>query len=61
MFGEVLARDYGLYQYPEAHRLVVDAYMAQHPGFSTASGRRSVAVHLVALLCVLERGLQVRR
>jgi hypothetical protein len=37
--------------------LVVDAYMAQHPAYSTAAGRRSVAVHLVGLLCALELGL----
>jgi hypothetical protein len=57
MFCEVLARDYGEYGYPEAHQLIVDAYMAQHPAFATAAGRRSVAVHLVGLLCALELGL----
>ena len=57
MFCEVLARDYGGYGYLEAHQLVVDAYMAQHPAFSTAAGRRSVAVPLVGLLCALELGL----
>jgi hypothetical protein len=57
IFGEVLARDFGEYRYPAAHRLVVDAYLAQHPGFATAAGRRSVAVHLVGLHCVLDKGM----
>jgi hypothetical protein len=30
--------------------------MSQHPGFRTPAGRRSVAVHLVGLRLVLERG-----
>ena len=55
-FGQVTLRDYGEFQYPNAHRLIVDAYMSQHPGFKTAAGRRSVPVHLVGLLLVLERG-----
>jgi hypothetical protein len=56
LFGEVCARDYGEYGYPDVHRLVVDAYMAQHPGFATAAGRRSVVVHLVGLCLTLELG-----
>lgn len=55
-FGQVTVRDYGEFQYPDVHRLIVDAYMSQHPGFKTAAGRRSVAVHLVGLCLVLERG-----
>ena len=51
---EVLARDYGEYRYPQVHHLIVDTYMAQHPGYSTAAGRRSVAAHLVGLYCMLE-------
>jgi hypothetical protein len=56
VFGQVTARDYGEFQYPDVHRLIVDAYMSQHPGFATPAGRRSVVVHLVGLLLVLERG-----
>jgi uncharacterized protein DUF5946 len=57
MFSEVCARDYGEYRYPDVHRLIVDAYMAQHPGYATPAGRRSVAVHLVALCCTFEEGM----
>ena len=60
MFTEVCAKDFGDYQYPDVHRLIVDAYMAQHPNFGTASGRRSVAVHLVGLFCMLEEGLSAK-
>jgi len=55
MFGEVTARDYGAYEYPPVHRLIVDAYQAQHVGYATAAGRRSVVVHLVGLCLVLEK------
>jgi hypothetical protein len=55
-FQRVTVRDYGEFRYPEAHRLIVDAYMSQHPGYATPAGRRSVAVHLVGLCLVLERG-----
>jgi hypothetical protein len=60
VFGEVCARDFGEYRYPDEHRLVVDAYMAQHPNFDTAAGRRSVATHLVGLHCVFERELPMK-
>jgi hypothetical protein len=52
----VTVRDYGEFRYPEVHRLIVDAYMSQHPGYATPAGRRSVAVHLVGLCLALERG-----
>jgi hypothetical protein len=52
----VIAKDFGEYRYPDVHRLIVDTYMAQHPGFATAAGRRSVVVHLVGLYLVLEKG-----
>jgi hypothetical protein len=56
-FQAVTVRDYGEFQYPAVHGLIVDSYMAQHPGYATASGRRSVAVHLVGLCLALERDL----
>jgi hypothetical protein len=57
IFQQVLVRDYGEFQYPAVHPQIVDAYMAQHPGYATAAGRRSVAVHLVGLCLAVERGL----
>jgi len=59
-FGQASLRDYAEFQYPDAHRLIVDAYMSQHPGFATPAGRRSVAVHLVGLHLTLERGVTGR-
>jgi Family of unknown function (DUF5946) len=55
-FGRLLAGDYTQWQ-PRRHRLTVDAYMAQHPGFATPAGRRSVIVHLIGIWLTLERGL----
>jgi len=49
MFTEILARDYSQYQHLPEHRLVVDAYMVQHPNFATAAGRRSVVIHLTGI------------
>ncbi|MFC4241822.1 DUF5946 family protein [Gryllotalpicola reticulitermitis] len=57
-FGEVQAQESRRFGYPPAHRLVVDAYAAQHPGDgSDRRDRQSVFVHLVALCAMLERGL----
>jgi len=55
-FQRVTVRDYEEFRYPEAHRLIVDAYMSQHPGYATPAGRRSVAVHLVGLYLAIEGG-----
>jgi hypothetical protein len=53
-FGEVQADEALRFRYPPAHRLVVDAYMAQHPGDgSDRRDRQSVFVHLVGLCAVL--------
>jgi hypothetical protein len=60
MFGEVCAKDFGEYGYPDVHRSIVDAYMAQHPSFGTPAGRRSVAVHLVGLYCTIEKQLSAK-
>ena len=55
IFGEVQADEALRFGYPPAHRLVVDAYMAQHPGDgSDRRDRQSVFVHLVGLCAVLE-------
>lgn len=53
MFAGILPED--------ASALVVDTYMAQHPGLSTDAGRRSVIVHLVGLWWALERGIPPHR
>ena len=60
LFQRVTIRDYGEFRYPQAHRLIVDAYMSQHPGYATPAGRRSVVVHLVGLCLALERGVAGR-
>lgn len=39
-------------------RLVMDAYMVQHPGIPERRAIQSVGVHLVALCLVLDHGLQ---
>ena len=56
IYGEVLAKEYGEYGYPPVHGLTVDAYAAQHPGTPSRQAIQSVAVHLIALYLVLERG-----
>jgi len=60
VFGEVCMKDFGEYRYPDVHRLIVDAYMAQHPGLATPAGRRSLATHLVGLYCSLARGMSAK-
>jgi len=57
-FNAVTVKDYGEYQYPEVHRLIVDAYMSQHATFATPAARRSVVVHLIGLHLVFERGMR---
>jgi hypothetical protein len=57
LYGEILARDYGEYNYPPVHRLVVDAYAVQHPGKPMRQAIQSVAVHLIGLYLSLERAM----
>jgi hypothetical protein len=48
--------------YPSAHRIVVDAYMAQHPGNgSDRRARQSVFVHLAGSCAVLELQIEPAR
>jgi Family of unknown function (DUF5946) len=55
LFGQVRPAQYAE---PEANgQLAVDAYMAQHPGYATAAGRRSVLVHLVGLCLAIEHSM----
>ncbi|MGD0981452.1 MAG: DUF5946 family protein [Solirubrobacteraceae bacterium] len=61
-FGELQADEMQRFRYPPAHRLVVDAYMAQHPGDGTdRRDRQSVFAHLVGLYAVLEQGIPAER
>jgi hypothetical protein len=60
VYGEVLAREYGEFGYPDVHRLTVDAYAAQHPGVPSAQSIQSVAGHLIGLYLALERGFPSR-
>ena len=57
IFGEVTARAYGDYRYASAHRFIVDAYAAQHPGVPERRSIQTVAVHLISLHLSLEKGM----
>lgn len=55
IFGEVQADESLRFGYPAAHRIVVNAYMAQHPGDgSDRRDRQSVFAHLAGLCAVVE-------
>jgi hypothetical protein len=51
-------REYGELGNPAVHRMSVDAYAVQHPGVPEPRAIRSVAVHLMGLCLVLERGFR---
>lgn len=55
-YGEVLAREYSDPARAGLHRLAVDAYAVQHPGGGDRRARQSVAIHLMSLCLMLERG-----
>ena len=57
LYGQVLAREYGAYATHANHRVSVDAYAAQHPGVEGPQAMRSVAMHLMRLCLVYERGM----
>lgn len=57
--GEVLAREYGDATFAARHRLTVDAYSVQHPGTPGPQSIHSVALHLIGLYLVLEKGLSL--
>ena len=59
LFGHLQADEALRFGYPRTHRVVVDAYMAQHPGDGhDRRDRQSVFVHLAGLYAVLELNLQ---
>ncbi len=55
-YCEVLAREYGDPSYGASHRLTVDAYAVQHPGQPSPQTIQSVALHLISLCLMLEKG-----
>jgi hypothetical protein len=56
LYTDLLAREYSDLRYAAAHQLTVDTYMVQHPGEPARRGAQSVAIHLVGLCLMLERG-----
>jgi len=60
VYEEILAKEYGEYQYPPIHRLTVDAYAVQHPGVPGRRSSQSVWVHLAGMYLVLESGANGR-
>lgn len=66
-FDEIITQEGAQFEYPAGHRLVVDAYWAQHPprhaiqrelGISerfVAASIQSVSIHLIALYLALEK------
>lgn len=57
-FGEIQADELTRFGYPDAHRLVVDAYMAQHPGDGhDRRDRQSVFFHLASICALTARSL----
>ena len=61
-FGALRADEMLRFPGSEVNNLVVDAYMAQHPGDGTdRRDRQSVFVHLASLCAVIERGASPSR
>lgn len=56
IYGAVLAREYCSPADGAVHRLTVDAYAVQHPGKPSPQSIQSVAIHLLRLFLILERG-----
>jgi hypothetical protein len=72
LFDKILVREHELFGYPAVHRLLVDAYMVQHPprprmqhalGIDKRlvnASVQSVGIHLLALYAALERQMDLR-
>jgi putative nucleotidyltransferase with HDIG domain len=56
-YGEVLAREFADPAWRASHRLSVDAYAVQHARNRDRRNRQSVAIHLLSLCALLERGI----
>lgn len=62
IYGQILAKEYGEYSYPEdVHRLTVDTYAVQHPGKPGRQSIQSVNGHLASLHLVLEQHFTGKR
>jgi hypothetical protein len=60
LYGQASTLSWGRSQHLPLDRLVLDAYGAQHPGKRQIRAVQSVAVHLLGLCTVLERGIEPR-
>jgi hypothetical protein len=60
LYGRVTTLSWGRPDDLPLDRLVVDTYGAQHPGRRQVRAVQSIAVHLMGLCTVLERGVQPR-
>lgn len=60
-FGELLARSYADPEYRAVHQLVVDAYVAQHPGDADPQQVRRLALCLMTLELFVDHGHDVTR
>lgn len=58
MYGEVLAREYSDPAYWQSHRLLTDAYCAQHSPGADPRARQSVNIHLAGLMMHFEDGVE---
>jgi hypothetical protein len=59
LYTDVLAREYGEWQYPPIHRLTVDCYAAQHPTKTIdPKSAQSVQVHLLGIYLALEKKIE---
>jgi hypothetical protein len=56
LFNQVAVQQYEVASF-DLRRMAVDAYAVQHPGTTDRRAVQSVAVHLISLYFVLERGL----
>ncbi|MFF5207209.1 DUF5946 family protein [Streptosporangium sp. NPDC000396] len=54
-YGELLARSYAIAEYRHVHQLVVDTYVAQHPGGSSRQEIQRLALCLMTL-CLFAGG-----
>lgn len=61
LFGRLSTDPFARREGTLLRRLVVDSYAAQHPGVPHRRSIQSVAVHLMGLCVLLERGVEERR